>query len=250
MSTPRVTRFVYIVENPHMHIQMTRLYEAANTLKGLTTQAEIARELNMSSQTVNNWEARGISQRGLIAAQAVIGCSATWLDTGEGPMVVAPTSPTPIPVDARQVVPLDEESPLLYKIPKVTLKLQAGVTGFQPEPDRRDGGTMGLAKRIVDRRGYDPAHLIAIEVKGESMEPTLYEGDTVIINLADKALMDNAIYAVNYEGEAIVKRLSRDMGQWWLSSDNPDQRKYYRRACRGNECLVIGRIVWREGERF
>lgn len=233
-----------------MHIQMTRLYEAAKQLKGLGTQADIARALNMSSQTINNWEARGISRGGLVAAQAAIGCSVTWLDTGEGPMVAAANVPAPIPAGALPIELLDDESPQLYKIPKVTLRLQAGVTGFQTEPDRRDGGTMGLAKRIVDRRGYNPDQLVAIDVKGESMEPTLYEGDTVIINLADKTLVDNAIYAVNYEGEAIVKRLSRDMGQWWLSSDNPDQRKFYRRSCRGNECIVIGRIVWREGERF
>jgi phage repressor protein C with HTH and peptisase S24 domain len=231
-----------------MHNQMTRLYEAARTLKGLTSQAEVARALNMSSQTINNWEARGISKPGLVAAQAVFGCSANWLDTGEGSMTLS-SHDVVIP-GALRVVTLDDDSPLLYKIPKVTLKLQAGVTGFQTEPDRRDGGTMGLSKNWADRRGYAPEHLLAIEVKGESMEPTLYEGDTVIINLADKNLVDNAVYAVNYEGESLVKRITRDGGQWWLSSDNQDQRRFYRRQCRGSDCIVIGRIVRREGEQF
>jgi phage repressor protein C with HTH and peptisase S24 domain len=82
------------------------------------------------------------------------------------------------------------------------------------------------------------------------MEPTFYEDDIVVINLADKKPVDNGVFAVNYEGEAVVKRLSRDAGQWWLMSDNPDQRKYYRRICKGTECIIVGRIVRREGDHF
>lgn len=231
-----------------MHIQMTRLYEAAKLLKGLNSQSEIARALNMSSQTVNNWEARGISKPGMLAAQAVFGCSANWLDTGEGEMLVAGADH--VFPGAIRVVPIDDDSPDLYKIPKVKLKLQAGVTGFQAEPDTTDGGTMGLSKAWVERRGFNPAQLVGIDVKGESMEPTFFEGDTVVVNLSDKQLVDNGVFAINYEGEAIVKRMTRDAGQWWLSSDNADQRKFYRRACIGKDCIVIGRVVRREGEHF
>src|SRR6059058_1400795 len=78
------------MDNPVMHVQMKRLYEAAAALAGLKTQAEIARALNQSQQTVNNWEARGISKAGLLRAQSAIGCSATWLETGAPPMALAP----------------------------------------------------------------------------------------------------------------------------------------------------------------
>lgn len=151
---------------------------------------------------------------------------------------------------ARPVRVVDENSPHLYPIPKVTLKLQAGVTGFETEPDLRDGGTLGISRTWIERKGFNPKDLIAIQVRGESMEPTFYEDDTVVINLADKSLIDNGVYAVNYEGEAVVKRLARDAGQWWLMSDNPDQRKYFRRACQGNRCIIVGRVVRREGDNF
>ncbi len=151
---------------------------------------------------------------------------------------------------AMPIVLTDADSPDLYQIPMVSLRLQAGVTGFQTEPDRRDGGAMGIPKSWADRRGYNPQKLLAIQIRGESMEPTFYEGDTVVINLDDKKPVDNAVFAVNYDGEAVVKRMSRDAGQWWLMSDNVDQRKFYRRACRSTECIIIGRIVRREGEHF
>ena len=51
---------------------------------------------------------------------------------------------------------------------------------------------------------------------------------------------------MNYEGEAVIKRLTRDAGQWWLSSDNLDQRRFYRKSCRGGECIVVGRVVRRD----
>jgi len=78
----------------------------------------------------------------------------------------------------------------------------------------------------------------------------LYEDDIVIINTLDKKPVDGAVYAFNYEGEAVVKRLSRDAGQWWLTSDNPDQRKYHRKLCQSNACLVVGRVVRKESDRI
>ena len=98
------------MDNSAMHPQMKRLYEAADLLVGLKTQAEVARALNQSQQTVNNWEARGISKAGLLRAQGAIGCSATWLDTGVPPMALQPTDgagavPATVPTSA---VPPDD----------------------------------------------------------------------------------------------------------------------------------------------
>lgn len=136
------------------------------------------------------------------------------------------------------------------QIPMVKLRLQAGVTGFQTEPERRDGGTLGMRRNWLERSGYDAAQLIAIQVRGESMEPSLYEDDIVVLNTADKKLVDGQVYAFNYEGEAVVKRLTRDAGDWWLTSDNVDQRKHPRKICRGEACIVIGRVVRKESDRI
>ncbi|WP_342049908.1 MULTISPECIES: LexA family transcriptional regulator [unclassified Cupriavidus] len=69
-----------------MHATMVRLYEAARSLKGLETPTDVARALNQSQQTVNNWERRGMSRLGMLEAQKMLGCSATWLQTGKGSM--------------------------------------------------------------------------------------------------------------------------------------------------------------------
>lgn len=134
-------------------------------------------------------------------------------------------------------------------IPKVRLRLTAGISGFEVEPEPFDGTTAAVPTDWIERNGYDRSKLIAIVVRGESMESTFYEGDLVTVNTADQKLVDGAVYAINYEGEPVVKRLTRDAGQWWLTSDNPDQRRYYRRTC-DESTKIIGRVVRKESERF
>jgi phage repressor protein C with HTH and peptisase S24 domain len=129
-------------------------------------------------------------------------------------------------------------------IPLVELRLSAGVSGFAV--DQNGEGPKGYIKvdqRFVASNRYDPTKLFALHVRGDSMEPKLSDGDTVIINTADIKPVDGVIFAVNYEGEAVIKRLVRDAGDWWLTSDNPDQRKYHRKICRGPGCIIVGRAV-------
>lgn len=146
----------------------------------------------------------------------------------------------------------DSSDPAFTFIPKVRLKLTAGISGFAVEPEHHndDPLTTAIPTSWVVQRGYAPSSLVAIEVRGESMEPTFYAGDLVVLNTADTQPVDGGVYAVNYEGEPVVKRMSRDAGQWWLTSDNPDQRKYHRKECSGDTCIVVGRVVRRETERF
>jgi phage repressor protein C with HTH and peptisase S24 domain len=147
-------------------------------------------------------------------------------------------------------VSVEPDDPYSYKIQKIKLQLRAGVTGFQTLPEIHDGGTINLPKNWVDRKGFFPVALIAISVIGDSMEPRLFEGDVVVINTADRRMVDGEVYAVNYEGEAVIKRLVRERGEWWLFSDNPDQTRYRPRGCREGDCNIVGRVVWKGSERI
>lgn len=70
-----------------IHDQMQRLYLAAKFLRRVEEKADVARLLNVSYQNLDAWEKRGISEGGLIDAQAIIGCDAIWLRDGIGDMV-------------------------------------------------------------------------------------------------------------------------------------------------------------------
>lgn len=148
--------------------------------------------------------------------------------------------------DAKRVHASGQDDPTMTQIRRVRIKVQAGITGFQVEPEHYEGETQGVPTRWILKEGLNREALVSTTVRGESMEPALYDGDVIVVNTADKQPVSGAVYVINYEGEAVVKRMLRDAGQWWLTSDNSDQRKYHRQLCKGAECIIIGRVVRKE----
>lgn len=148
-------------------------------------------------------------------------------------------------VHQRSVVAEPGDASLTH-IPKVKLRLSAGTPTFDVEKDEHDGANTTVPTGWLDRNKLEPAFLIAIYMRGESMEPTLFADDLVIVNMGDRQLVDGAVYAINYEGEMVVRRLERDAGEWWIKSDNPDQRKYGRKVFRDDVSFIIGRVIRKE----
>lgn len=142
------------------------------------------------------------------------------------------------------------DNPDYPAVRRVKLHLSAGISGFGVEMEEESHTPLVFGRYWYQSRGFKPEKLIAVRVKGASMEPGMGDSDTVVINTADITPADGEVFAVNYEGEAVVKRMVRDAGEWWLSSDNPDQRRYARKLCVGDACIIIGRIVHKQSERI
>jgi len=231
-----------------------RLREAREA-KGLS-KSDFAKAVRISPPTATDWEKsvadggiKEISGVRLTKACEVLGVDSAWLLHGKGS---GPTT-TPAPDTIEEIRPvrvLADEDPLFVHIPKVRLLVSAGVSGFGVEPEPYDGSTAPVPADWLRRRQLRPEKLIAIRVRGQSMEPTFYEGDTVIINQDDTTPVDGAVFVINYEGEDVIKRLVRDAGDWWLMSDNPNQQRYHRKLCKGAACLILGRVVRSEREHY
>jgi phage repressor protein C with HTH and peptisase S24 domain len=230
--------------------RLDTIYRDLPQLEGERGQTGLVKASGASKSVVNQWltgKIKSMDIRYALNIERELGFSHIWLMTGEGDPRQAPLRGVRNALPVRAAANDDAD---FVEIQMVKLRLSAGITGFQTEPERRDGGTLGLRRSWIERHHLNAEHLIAILVKGESMEPSLYEDDIVIVNTLDTKPVDGAVYAFNYEGEAVVKRLARDAGQWWLTSDNPDQRRYHRKLCKGAECLVIGRVVRKESDRI
>lgn len=141
------------------------------------------------------------------------------------------------------------EHPDLCPIKRVNFKLAAGVHGYALEVDNGDAAPVFFRKDWIKMNGYNAERLVAFRVKGQSMEPSLWDGDLVVVNLADTKPYDGDVYAVSYEGEPGVKRLRRDAGEWWLASDNADQRKFSPKRCT-EEVEILGRVIYKQSERI
>lgn len=228
---------------------------AARTAKGMS-KSEFAKAVRISAPTATDWEKsvadggiKEISGIRLTKVCEVLGIDPTWLLHGKGAGPSKAPSPDRID-DLKPVLAADPESPTFVHIPKVRLLVSAGVSGFGVEPEPYDGTTATVPADWLRRRQLRAENLIAIRVRGRSMEPTFNEGDTVFINKKDTEPFDGAVFVINYEGEDVIKRLSRDAGDWWLTSDNPNQQQFHRKLCRGAECIIIGRVVRSEREHY
>jgi hypothetical protein len=71
----------------------------------------------------------------------------------------------------------------------------------------------------------------------------------VIKELANTTEKDGKVFAANYEGEAVIKRLRRNAGQWRLYSDNPDQARHPPKLCT-EDVRLTGRVVYKQSEEI
>jgi phage repressor protein C with HTH and peptisase S24 domain len=221
---------------------------AAIKKSGIESQ-EIANRVGVSKQAVTGWITTGrIGKPTLQKFANVVGAPLEYFFAAQNEDTISPAILLP---DGKytSVVVLNNSDPDYREIRKVKLQLSAGITGFIADPEEDDGKPIGFRQSWFDENGFVPEKLIAIKVKGDSMEPRVSQGDTVVVNTADITPKDGEAFAVNYEGESVVKRLVRDAGSWWLSSDNPDQRRYPPKKCDEN-CIIIGRIVQQQRARI
>lgn len=96
----------------------------------------------------------------------------------------------------------------------------------------------------------DASGLSVIEVTGDSMAPTLADGDEILVNRADGAeRLRDGIYVLRADDNLLVKRLSPNPAARTVSirSDNPAYPDWP--ECPVGDITIVGRVVW-AGRRF
>ncbi len=88
--------------------------------------------------------------------------------------------------------------------------------------------------------GLDPDTCIALRVEGDSMEPTIHSGDTLVIDQSDREPLEGRAYVVRSATGLIIKRLRQEAGAWIMASDNPD---FPPRPMAGED-RILGRVLW------
>lgn len=128
-------------------------------------------------------------------------------------------------------------------VPRLELGVSAGPGAF--DPAERAIGALRFSRRWLRQHGLDPAMLSTVEVIGDSMEPTLHDGDEILVDRSPGALRDG-IHVVRLDTVLVVKRLDTSRpDRLVLISDN---RSYPPIDARPGEVKVIGRAVWKSGK--
>lgn len=110
-------------------------------------------------------------------------------------------------------------------------------------------GHFPLTAELVAQFGLADARLAGIRVRGDSMEPTLFDGDWTFVNLNDTNWSLGGVFLVWVSGELRIKRVQRLAGgAMYLISDNTHYEKEMIARDRMQEVSILGRVKTRLGD--
>ena len=100
-----------------------------------------------------------------------------------------------------------------------------------------------LATALID--GYSKQKTYSmINASGNSMSPTIDNGDKlIVVHWNGTQIQDNKIYVFCFNNEFFVKRLSKNLDEIIIKSDNPEYRVRTINGSTIGELTLIGKIV-------
>jgi len=128
-------------------------------------------------------------------------------------------------------------------VPRLAIGASAGA-GAHPDGEAAFD-TIRFSSRWLRSFGLQSGMLSTILVSGDSMEPTLRDGDEILVDRTLRPLRDG-IHVVRLGDSLLVKRLDTGRpGKVVLLSDNP---AYPPVECATPDVEVIGKVVWKGGK--
>lgn len=132
----------------------------------------------------------------------------------------------------------------MIAVPRLAVGASAGPGALVGE-EMRDGQFSFDARWLRQLTSGTPEDLSIIRVAGDSMAPTLADGDDILVDRSDgiERLRDG-IYVLRREETLSVKRLAMNPAGRKVSirSDNPAYRDFA--DIRLSTIVIIGRVVW------
>lgn len=182
-------------------------------MKGRSTR-QAAEDWGIGASTLNAYIKKGSVPNLNIAHQIAIkeGVSLLWLATGSGDE----TSEAQSTYEPPKLGAFEAEFAM---IPGYRIQVSAGHGSLNPdqlEPTRH----LAFRRKWLKYRGFNEKDLAIVWAKGDSMEPTIHNNDTLVVHLGRNKPADGHIYIFRNGDELFVKRYQSMLGTWRLISDN------------------------------
>lgn len=214
-------------------------------------QSELARRIGTSSVAVNNWctgSTKSIKGENLLKAASALRVRPEWLSTGVGSMevsiseVLGPSIQTP----QRPVVVVESDDDIqheVFAIPRYRVKASAG--SGEPVFEIDTEGTPNYCRSgWALKNGFKPDSLFSIVAAGDSMEPTIPDGASLIVHRTSE-IANGKVHVICRGTQCYVKRLFAQMdGSVLVRSDNQDVYKDLTVSPDDTDALhVVGLVV-------
>ena len=200
--------------------------------------SEFARAVGVAQASLARWvkgEADP-SRMNLIKIADASGVNLEWLALGIGDMDEA--KPQAVKHDINLQASNDETFIEIEDCREV--RLSAGGGAF-------NNGYEEITTTKVERAWLQSRRLKAKDcamflVSGESMYPTLKDGEEIIVDRSKRELTEGKIFVLNHNGSMLVKKVQFTYGGVELISDNPSYRPLKLDTEEANSLVVIGQV--------
>lgn len=206
---------------------------------------QLANAIGRSGQAIREWRSKQrIPGIWITKISAKYNISADWLLTGKGPMrrEESRVAESRLEYKASPQIPAPQGLDIQYfdLVPVVETYLNAGGDAFIPS--EMICGYCAFRKDWLHRVASSPRNAVLVPVRGPSMEPTILNGDMVMIDTGKKRIYDGCIYAIGIGETISIKRLyPLPDGRIRVTSDN---EQYLPEDVLPQDLRIIGQVIW------
>lgn len=202
---------------------LQRVFEAT----GITSQTELASALNINRSAITQARKKdSIPDKWILQLYRSFGLNPDWVETGSGQKFHKHS---------------DSNDSIFNNIPKVRARLSAGGGSF--EVGSKIEGYYAFRKDWLRTKGAINK-MVLMDIFGNSMEPEMKDGDTILIDESQKDILAGAIYAVGVDDTIMAKRVEKHPNKLVLLSDNKDYSPIYLQGGEINSVRIIGKVIW------
>jgi len=200
-------------------------FQRISEATGISSQTKLASILGVNRSAITQAKKNdSIPDRWILHLSRIFGLNPDWIEKGIGEKFIK-----------------NEEETEFRKIPKVKARLSAGGGSFEVEDEIE--GLYSFRKDWLRTRG-NSGNMVLMDIFGNSMEPELKEGDTVLVDQSQKDIVAGAVYAVGIDDTVMVKRLEKHPNKLVLMSDNKDYSPIYLQGDDMDTVRIIGKVIW------
>ena len=221
-------------------------------IRGKLSRKEFSENISVHAVTVRRWEEGQTSpdSEAIVQICSAFNINSNWLLYEEGPMR------RPVERDIGLVNQILDED-IRRKPPEIPQRDDIDYEQFDFVPMAEahlsaGGGAFVLSESFSEFYAFRKDWLrsvvsavrnaVLMKVRGGSMEPTLHDGDVVMIDTGRILVYDDYLYAIGRDDLIFVKRLVRTSdGKVRVISDNPDIQP---ELVHLRDMRIIGQVIW------
>lgn len=216
----------------------------ARTNKGLSQKAlgEAVGVSQAAIQKIETGKARETTK--LTELAMALDVRPEWLATGSGAQIVEPSNIRESSLKATVWEDMDKDEDEFVEIPLLNVSLSAGDGSYELEESPEFA--LVFRRYYLKRMGVPEQAAKLVRVSGQSMEPTLHDGDVVGVNMQDNVIRDGKTYAICQSDLLRVKTLIATPSSVIIRSINRDEYpdEVMDRDDFAKNVRIIGKVFW------